>query len=140
MVYQLRYRQHADAPLEFRERYHCAYNDISSGRVNPYLSQWIVALESHRVGTENDRKLLDRCEGGIGGDSNSTCRQIRVSMDNGPMLSFGEVVFEARPSGDGTQQWSIDELLSIGRCFKCVLEQHIRSPCIDFYVARLDDG
>jgi len=137
MVYQLRYRQHPDAPLEYREKYRRAYDDISSGRVHLYLSRWIAALQSHGVGTENDRKILDRSEGGIGGNSNSTCRQIRVAMtrERIPMLCFGEIVFEAQPSGDGNQQWSADELLSIGRCFKCVLETQVASPCIDFYIA-----
>jgi len=140
MSYLLRFRLHTDAPSKIKKRYEKVYEDIViREKVTLYLNYWIWKLEGDEIGKLSDRQLLDRCEGGIGGDSNKTDRQIRFHNEMERMScgrTFGEITLLSIPSDDGTETWTPEELKQFGEAFSEMLNDQIgTSGAIDFYVA-----
>ena len=155
-TYLLRFRLHADAPADVKEKYNKIYIPLCGAKGYSYflgvedthvddekllhdmLKRWLIILESENVGTPTDRQLLDRAEGGIGGNSNLADRQIR--FDNGrekiSRLRFGEITLRAMPSDDGKTAWTPGELVSFGNAFVKVVEYYTgTNGVIDFYLA-----
>ncbi len=146
--YLLRFRLNADVPLEAQEKYKkniyiplCGrgmpHNFVPHCDPNIYIARWLDILEHKNIGTPTDRQLLNRCEGGIGGDSNVTNRQIRFynERENYSWKRFGEITLCAIPSDDGTATWTPTELVAFGKAFVQVIEYYITCEGVDFYIA-----
>jgi len=155
--YLLRFRLYTDASDDVKYRYKKVYEEIvatdtnrrKSGKwslcrkhIEKYLNPWIWKLNEYGVGNPSDRQLLNRDEGGIGGDCNRTERQIRFYNDQEVLLcggKFGEITLIALPSDDGTSFWVPDELKQFGEAFSEMLNDQIKtSGAIDFYIALFD--
>ena len=140
-TYLMRFRLHSDASLEHRGCYNKIYMEILSNdraMFDKYIYAWMSMLKEKHIGTETDRKYLDRFEGGIGGNSNNTNRQIRLHNDYELLCTwhkYNEITFQAVPSDNGESTWDTNELLEFGNAFKEVLETYMNSRCIDFYIA-----
>jgi len=140
-AYILRFRLHSDAPPDVRKRYNDVYEDIISDdqkRFVPYLRSWIDVLQAEGIGTSVDTQLLNRSEGGIGGSTNTTDRQIR--FDNYPermttWKKFGEITLRFTDADDKSATWTAKDLSAFGEAFKNSLEAKVSRYCIDFYVA-----
>ena len=137
--YELRFRQHTDAPSEFRELYKKVYDDLMAKdgyRFDAYLHMWIDKLKNDNVGTAVDRQYLNRAEGGIGGNDNDKHRQIRLPAHGEPFWGkFAEISLLAIPSNDEECKWDLEELVEFGEKFKEVLQSSVLSTSIDFYIA-----
>lgn len=104
---------------------------------NHLLEEWITTLTKNKA-SPVDMNILNRVEGGIGGDDNQTCRQIRPSMYNFQKIhqnNYQTLILNARPSQNlKTSLWTIEELLAYGSVFKNILSNHVFSQddCVDF--------
>jgi hypothetical protein len=140
-AYLLRFRLLSDAPSDVRKRYKDVYDDILSGdreRFEPYLQSWIGVLQDEGIGTSVDTQLLNRCEGGIGGSTNKTDRQIRFYNDlerSTTFKRFGEITLRSTDADDKSAVWTVEDLSAFGEAFKDSLEAKVSPGCIDFYVA-----
>ena len=139
--YLLRFRLLADAPDDAQARYAEMYEDFvscDSGRTAFYLSEWAARLAAADVGNASDRQQLNRCEGGLGGNDNHTCRHLRPFMKieaKAPMYRFNEITLIALSSGDGTSSvWEPAELQEFADELKQVLESQ-KLVSLDSYIA-----
>ena len=133
---ELHFRLEPDAPTDVREQFKKVYDDIISdnpSKFNPYLIIWVQELENHNIGTDMDRQVLNRAEGGIGGDNNRTNRQLRFFNNGERSRKFGEVTLISLPSDDGSCMWNMEDLNEFGNAFLNIF------PCtthsyINFYI------
>lgn len=130
-TYNMVFRQHNDAPPEFKQKWHdllemCAYQP--RGLIDGWLDKLRTPEEwqdypSSSLPRKPDLVQLDRTEGGIGGNSNISCRQMRFcrSMYSYELhksrrepywtgRDYSEIRLIAIPSSDGTDVWAVDEL------------------------------
>ena len=139
--YAIVFRQHNDAPKEYKQRWKALIKTINT---NPdvVIAGWLQHLQRgiDDVGEEDAWSLdmpprgsdlvpLKRAEGGIGGDDNRTCRQIRVDqrmktkVPHG--LNYNEIMLTARGSWDGTDVWAPAELCGYRDTFSDVIVDHL---------------
>lgn len=125
--YLIVFRQHTDAPEKWKEQWGALMRTIAT---NPssIVAEWLERLKSSGEDDDNDDTPprvadlvpLDRCEGGIGGDDNKTCRQIRFCEDTHMQVVYGapaiswrdynEIKLIAMRSWDDTDVWTPAEL------------------------------
>lgn len=140
-AYLLRFRLLRDAEADARKRFSSVHRDflsINQVRFDPYIRSWIQVLESEGAGRGVDRQYLRRAEGGIGGNDNWSCRQMRLFNRLSSKLkrwNFREITIRAEPSLDAIEVWTRDELLEFGEAFKRVIEERVAPGSIDFYIA-----
>lgn len=123
--YAIVFRQHTDAPKTFKTRW-CALLKTIKANPDRVIADWLCRLRSSGgcctsgdpAGDDNntpprntDLVLLERCEGGIGGNDNRTCRQIRFCMPHDiPWARYNEIRLTALASSDGKDVWTPAEL------------------------------
>lgn len=138
--YAIVFRQHNDAPGEFKHRWKSLLAAITTNP-NKVVAEWIKKLESGPDGIDEedtqslgtppracDLVLLKRAEGGIGGDDNVACRQIRfgqMARRRGAPWDYGEITLCARQSWDGTDAWTPAELRVYRDTFSEVIVDHL---------------
>ncbi len=139
--YAIVFRQHTDAPKEYKTRWKKLVKTINTDP-NVVIADWLRRLRRGRDGVgEDDLRSLDtpprgtdlvllkRAEGGIGGDDNRTCRQIRVH----PLMKkyrdtpwdYNEIKLSARQSWDGADVWTPAELCVYRDTFSEVIVDHL---------------
>lgn len=142
---QLRFHLHSDAPSEYRQAWNALKATCESGeRDTLYLVQaWGQILADNHVGTDTERQLLHRTEGGIGGDNNVTDRQIRFSEERyfaklqkrKVATDFDDIALDACDSSNGMQRWTVEELLQFGRALKAVFCNEVQGgDCVTLAV------
>lgn len=127
-IYHLRIRIDGDAPPDFMKRWKnlkevCEYNK------NNKNNEDIIMLIKEICKLEQNKNLpyLNRCEGGLGGDDNTTNKQMRFRtyrqvMDN-------DIVFD-NILGAGTEYWTYEELDDIVSAFIKIAETYVQAECI----------
>jgi hypothetical protein len=86
----------------------------------PLLRALLHEMTKYHIGRESDRVLLARCEGGIGGNDNRICRQIRFQPNcYSWCVDRKEIVLSAQDSS--TESWTTAELQQISGAFAAVL-------------------
>ena len=117
---QIRLALHADAPTKWQERWCAIKSQCETGENSSIVSAWSEELDNRHIGDVTDRNILNRVEGGIGGDSNAGDRQIRFSEVRHTFALRGrmrctddrnDIVLVAYPSEDGQKQWTVEELM-----------------------------
>lgn len=130
--YNLCYRQHSDAPPEFKKTWDGILETLDFDHTQ-FVEEWIQKLSDSKVGTEQDRQVLKRCEGGIGGNNNSTSRQIRFQRKPCPFLNFREINLHAIASNNGDSVWGLEELICFGEKLKEVFVERVGTG-LQFYI------
>lgn len=121
----LRFRIDSDAPTKYIERWKEIKMKCENGN-NKYVVEQIK--NNCKIVSNKNLPYLERYEGGLGGNDNLLNKQIRFRMkesvkyDNDILLHI---------SNTETQKWSYDELDDIIRSFTIVLNNKMRSPCIN---------
>lgn len=107
-------------------------------RANDSLAaHWIEQLGERDFGTHADRQILRRTEGGIGGNSNRTDRQVRFwspwtkEVGKRPKRLQNTIMLNLLPSWDGTNCWSCEDEAVLWDTFKCVLDAKLPPPVQD---------
>ena len=130
---QLRYKLHDDAPPKFKKAFITIKNQLESGEYKEILSNWVKELIDQKIGNINDRRVLNRAEGGIGGDDNQVHRQLRLCearwikpdyrvYHDTSHLDMDDIKLVALDSGDRTSSiWSAMEILQFGKVLQSVL-------------------
>lgn len=133
LPYLLQYRLHQDAPEEWRDKWNelqkeCHGHGLNSGKrkryeemATAYILPWLDRLRHHQLPSE-DLVVLKRCEGGIGGNSNKTDRQIRFDHNLG-WTDDDIIRLMPIPSDDKLKVFTLSELKVFGTCFQGVLQE-----------------
>ena len=129
-------RLHSDSPPQFQHGWDKLLADITNGDTVEVCSMWLKELENCEIGTHEDRQLLRRCEGGIGGDCNRTCRQMRFSSFQTPWLNYNDLVLGVMPSDDANSTWTTEEAWGFGEALQRTLSRMLGSGgiCVDLYL------
>lgn len=136
-TWQVRYRQHTDAPRSFRRAYKRLFHQVTvEHNYTPLLEAWSRQLTAKELGRAKDRELLNRHEGGLGGNSNTKDRQIRLCHARNPSCEYHEFVLEFIPSDDGTEVWPFELVQAFGECLHDLLQRV--GGGIDYYVVALN--
>jgi hypothetical protein len=124
-IYKLRIRIDGDAPPDFMKRWKnlkeiCEYNKNNKD---------IILLIKENCKLEQNKNLpyLNRCEGGLGGDSNTMNKQMRFRTHRRVMDN--DIVFD-NILGAGDEYWTYDELDDIVSAFIKVAEQYVQEKCV----------
>jgi len=144
MGYKLRYRLHSDAPAEFSKRWQWICSNIKEDpKREALLTQWIGRMQALVAEMpeglagqvhEGDLEILNRCEGGIGGDSNARDRQMRFEEFSFPWSDYGEITVHALPSDDKLCMWMLEDVKLFGQGLLDVFEFEMECRCVEFYV------
>lgn len=121
-THTLRFRIDSDAPTKYIERWKEIKRECENSD-NKYIVEQIK--NNCRISSNKTLPYLERCEGGLGGNNNILDKQIRFRMEK------YENVILLHPSNSETQKWTYDELDDIIRSFTIVLNDKMRSPCIN---------
>jgi hypothetical protein len=124
MKYQIRFslaQPQYDIPEEYLQRYATLKEMCEAGASqNDWISRaWLDKLDVPTL------SILNRSEGGIGGNNNTTDRQIRYETALGALLRHSDIVLNATNSSDGSSIWSVDDLLSLITPLQDVLEEYL---------------
>lgn len=128
-IYELRFKLDFYAP----EKYIKKWNNIkkeSEITNNKYLVDEIKI----NCKLESNKKLpyLDRCEGGLGGNSNQNNKQIRFRMNINNKFKFdNDILLYVLNSDCGNEKWSYEELDDILRSFIKVLNKKMSCECVN---------
>ena len=130
MNYQLRFKLFRDAPETFRVTWRQIMTIFYSGEGtnDPFMQLFITEMTKRGIGMLEDRQILKRTEGGIGGDSNTMNRQIRVQErfpnKRLPRCEDPETIVLVLRNASATDgsKWSLNEIFDIGDAFKAILE------------------
>ena len=129
----LRFGLDSDAPTIYIERWKEIKMKCENGN-NKYVVEQIK--NNCKILSNKNLPYLERCEGGLGGNDNLLNKQIRFRMktrikyDNDILLHI---------SNTKTQKWSYDELDDIVRSFTIVLNNKMRSPCINGCIEMINE-
>jgi hypothetical protein len=130
---------HEDAPKKWVKKWENLL------KINPrYIAHRIKSfckLESNK-----SLPLLDRCEGLLGGNSNTKDKQLRI-MDTKSIDLLGKTRlhqvsflysyrFSIFNSGDGLEKWTNEEIEDIAQSIKQVYEEFMDDECVFVFVAR----
>jgi len=141
--YNIRFRQHHDAPKEFKTTWETLKKEIANN--SPHVvEQWLCELDVE-TNALNPRDLLylERAEGGIGGGNNMTDRQIRFDFDytfrgrkrrKRMGWDHNEIILHAQPSADGTCIWLPEDLTPFKDAFSRVIVNHLGTEAHDSFV------
>ena len=121
-THTLRFRIDSDAPTKYIERWKEIKRECENSD-NKYIVEQIK--NNCRIASNKALPYLKRCEGGLGGNNNILDKQIRFRMEK------YENVILLHPSNSETQKWTYDELDDIIRSFTIVLNDKMRSQCIN---------
>ena len=138
---QLRFSLHSDAPHEWKRRWTALKGSCEKGDCDQVVRAWVHVLTTHHIGSVTDRQSLDRIEGGIGGNQNTTDRQIRFCTARYLGLKGGDdLVLRAEDSSNGENVWTTEDLLQFGRALKSALCHQLQGgDCVTLRVALEDE-
>lgn len=121
----LRFRIDSDAPTKYIERWKEIKRECENSD-NKYIVEQIK--NNCKIVSNKHLPYLERCEGGLGGNDNLHDKQIRFRMEESVKYDNDILLL---PSNSETQKWSYDEFDDIIRSFTIVLNDKMRSPCIN---------
>ena len=130
MPFQLRFQLHTDAPQKWIDEWDAVTQAIHGGQVTNYefATEWVNMLDARGIGRAADRHVLQRWEGGIGGNSNQHDRQLRFCEEHrmrGLCLPRNTIVVDAINSDDGTSRWTSRALAPFKTAFQQVLQDRL---------------
>lgn len=129
----LRFRIDSDAPTKYIEIWKEIKMKCENGN-NKYVVEQIK--NNCKIVSNKNLPYLERCEGGLGGNDNLLNKQIRFRMEESVKYD-NDILLHI--SNTETQKWSYDELDDIIRSFTIVLNNKMRSPCINGCIEMIND-
>jgi len=124
-THTLRFRIDSDAPTKYIERWKEIKMECENSG-NQYVVEQIK--NNCRIASNKALPYLKSCEGGLGGNNNILDKQIRFRMETSVKYDNDILL---RISNTEIQKWTYDELDDIIRSFTIVLNDKMRSPCIN---------
>lgn len=113
----LRFMMDNDAPKEFVKKWE-VFRSVCEGdkEINNEVSvRW---TELCRLASNRALPILHRCEGGLGGNSNGTDKQIRYRMSLDPLRKLDDhILIYLYDSDDGTDVWTDVEIRDLLNAF-----------------------
>jgi len=135
MEYQIRFSLarpvHGAIPEAFLQKY-ASLKQMCEGdsSKNDWISRaWLQKIDVPSL------PLLNRLEGGIGGDSNITDRQIRFESAGSNWYTHDDIVLNAYHASDRSSTWSVEDLLSLVVPLQDVLEEYLGDNALMSHVA-----
>lgn len=135
---QIHFYLHKDTPPEYQKYWNevLAMIDGYGPDRNEELNFWqsFMKLDSNKR-----LPILNRSEGGLGGDNNKTDKQIRFSEDNHSRFDefdllniskFKPIVMDVRASYDGVKTWNLAEIRDLEDSFKEYLVEKWNSRAV----------
>lgn len=130
----LRFRIDFDAPKKYIERWNEIKNECENSD-NKYIVEQIK--NNCKIVSNKTLPYLERCEGGLGGNDNLLDKQIRFRMETSVKYDNDILLL---PENSETQKWSYDELDDIIRSFTIVLNNKMRSPCVNGCIEMMNEN
>lgn len=135
MEYQIRFSLaqpvHGTIPEVFLQKYASLKQMCEGGSSK---NDWISRAWLQKIGVPS-LPLLNRLEGGIGGDSNITDRQIRFEAAGSNWYTHDDIVLNAYHASDRSSTWSVEDLLSLVVPLQDVLEEYLGDNALMSHVA-----
>jgi|TARA_B110000977_G_scaffold70071_1_gene95161 hypothetical protein len=122
---------HSAIPEAFLQKYASLKQMCEGGSSK---NEWISRAWLEKVDVPS-LPLLNRMEGGIGGDSNITDRQIRFEAAGSNWYTHDDIVLNAYHASDRSSTWSVEDLLSLVVPLQDVLEEYLGDNALMSHVA-----
>lgn len=129
-IHKLRFRLDSDAPLKFIEKFKTLKERIEIGD----NSNFSLMIKKHcELESNKNLPILNRTEGGLGGNNNKIHKQIRYKLkhfyknENDIVLN----VFNSDNIDMDIEKWTYEELDDIINSFISVLNLYMGTECIN---------
>ncbi len=127
---QLQFYLHHDAPKEWQDKWVKFHNNLIDQNSNHEI---MIRWQTHmKLQSTKELPLLNRCEGGLGGDNNITCKQIRPDdfLQRCPRINvWGPIIIDPLPSADGNEKWSMEELMDLKDAMVYTIDHYTGTEC-----------
>ena len=133
--HKLIFRIDKDAPPNFKNRWNTFKNKCEAGSVQEKKSIMEKLVSYCEVDSNKILPYLDRCEGGLGGNSNMLHKQIRLRMGK---MGSGDFIYDIHVddilfyqiSSTDTEKWTYDELDDLIQAFIKTVNQEVKAECV----------